>query len=189
MTTETQPLPRPTEERQGDWVLVPREETEEMATAAAEAHFGKRRTAQSGGIDGIGMTVDGRDYSYRDAFKKFWKAALSAAPPPPVTTRETEDLVHSQLPVQAAIASAVTQAWMPIETAPHETTVLLYSPPVDGLYDGKIEVGFASSGRRWAHPSGGVSSNMSWHGSATHWMPLPLPPDDRTIAPTSSRSE
>ena len=70
--------------------------------------------------------------------------------------------------------------WMPIETAPHEATLLLYSPPVEGLYDGKFEVGFASSGHRWPHPSGGMSSNMSWHGSATHWMPLPPPPDDRT---------
>ena len=80
--------------------------------------------------------------------------------------------------------------WQPIETAPHETTVLLYSPPVEGVYDGKIEVGFASSGRRWAHPSGGVLSNMSWHGSATHWMPLPHAPgsSDRTNE-TGAQSE
>lgn len=67
---------------EGFW-LAPIRPTDEIMTAAAEAHFGKRRTAQSGGIDGIGMTVDGRDLSFRDAFKSFWKGARSAAPQPP----------------------------------------------------------------------------------------------------------
>lgn len=55
--------------------------------------------------------------------------------------------------------------WMPIESAPHEELVLLFSP------DGTIETGMASRG--WKRD--GVS-NMSWHGRATHWRPLPKPP-------------
>jgi hypothetical protein len=92
--------------------------------------------------------------------------------------------------VQATAASAANDGsviepvcqWRPIETAPHETTVLLFSPPVDNLYGAKIETGFASQGQRWPMPSGGIRSTMSWHSTATHWMPLPPPPssDDRT---------
>ena len=66
-------------------------------------------------------------------------------------------------------------SWQPIETAPHETLVLLYSPPAYPS-EAKIEVGFASSGREWPAPDGGRYSNRSWHGYATHWMPLPEPP-------------
>lgn len=72
---------------EGFW-LAPIRPTDEIMTAAAEAHFGKRRTAQSGGIDGIGMTVDGRDLSFRDAFKSFWKGARSAAPQPPTVSTQ-----------------------------------------------------------------------------------------------------
>jgi hypothetical protein len=94
-----------------------------------------------------------------------------------------EDLVQATVQ-PAALGGSVTGAWMPIETAPHETTVLLYSPPVSYLYDAKIETGWASSGNRVRLPNGVVSSTMSWHGSATHWMPLPAAPgsDDRTNA-------
>jgi hypothetical protein len=70
---------------EGFW-LAPIKPTDKIMTAAAEAHFGKRRTAQNGGIDGIGMTVDGRDLSFRDAFKSFWKGARSAAPQPPTVS-------------------------------------------------------------------------------------------------------
>lgn len=66
--------------------------------------------------------------------------------------------------------------WRPIETAPHETLVLLYSPPA-WPSEAKCEVGFASTGRRTPAPDGGSFSNMSRHGYATHWMPLPFPPD------------
>jgi hypothetical protein len=65
--------------------------------------------------------------------------------------------------------------WQDIETAPHETLVLLYSPPTDWL-GGKFEVGYASAGNRVRLPDGSVSSTMHWHGSATHWMPLPEKP-------------
>ena len=67
--------------------------------------------------------------------------------------------------------------WQPIETAPHETPVLLYSPP-DHFGRSTIEVGLASAGRTWPAPGGGTFSNRTWHGYATHWMPLPPPPTE-----------
>lgn len=64
--------------------------------------------------------------------------------------------------------------WQPIETAPHETTVLLWTPSDNG---GVFEVGWASGGKRVALPGTmGTTSSRWWHGSATHWMPLPPPP-------------
>jgi hypothetical protein len=73
-------------------------------------------------------------------------------------------------------AALEAEQWRPIETAPHETAVLLYSPP---SYPSApcMEVAFASSGREWAAPGGGRYSTKSWHGYATHWRPLPSPPD------------
>jgi hypothetical protein len=86
-----------------------------------------------------------------------YKAMLSASPTPPEET------------------------WFSMDSAPHETAVLLYSPPVDGLHDAKIEVGWASGGNVVKLPGTmGSHSNRWWHGSATHWMPLPPSPDDRT---------
>ena len=64
---------------------------------------------------------------------------------------------------------------------PHETLVKLYSPPSFGRPDGTQEVGFASTGKRTLDPiTGGTWSNMCWHGSATHWLPLLPPPPKET---------
>lgn len=71
---------------------------------------------------------------------------------------------------RAAIEAHQRQQWRPIETAPHETLVVL------GWYEGDVfkqEIALASAGRRYP---GGVS-DMWWHGRATHWMPLPSPPE------------
>ena len=59
--------------------------------------------------------------------------------------------------------------WRPIDTAPHETLVVL-GWFEDGVW--KQDLGLASAGQRW--PTG--ASNMWWHGSATHWLPLPPAP-------------
>ena len=70
------------------------------------------------------------------------------------------------------------RAWQPIATAPHETEVLLgwmneWSEPNEW----RCEIGCATSGRDWPAPDGGRFSSYSMHGSATHWMPLPEPPE------------
>jgi hypothetical protein len=59
-------------------------------------------------------------------------------------------------------------AWQDISTAPHETRVLL-GWWRDGVW--LCETGMASHG--WSR--NGIS-NMSLHGQATHWQPLPSPP-------------
>ncbi len=68
------------------------------------------------------------------------------------------------------------EEWQPIETAPHETHVLLgwwYVPPwKDSAPRWETEVGSATHG--WSR--NGVST-LSKHGSATHWAALPAPPD------------
>jgi len=61
--------------------------------------------------------------------------------------------------------------WQPIDTAPHEKRVLL------GWRDWRdyqwcTDVGPATTGQRF----GNGYSNLSQHGSATHWHPLPAPP-------------
>lgn len=61
-----------------------------MILAACEAHYGKRRVDENGGIRGISMTVDGADYDFQQAFRRMWagvrkelksRAALAAVPP------------------------------------------------------------------------------------------------------------
>lgn len=61
--------------------------------------------------------------------------------------------------------------WQPIETAPHNKKVILFW---EDWRDGKpcMEIAPYSTGTRYAN---GYSS-VSYHGSATQWMPLPEPP-------------
>jgi len=68
---------------------------------------------------------------------------------------------------------AAAPLWQPIETAPHGVDVLLYCPDMGCQTNReRIELGAYSTGRR----IGGTSS-MSYHSWATHWMPLPKPPE------------
>jgi hypothetical protein len=55
--------------------------------------------------------------------------------------------------------------WQPIETAPSDTVVLLYTPHLHVTNPERIEA-------RIYH----VSRAGSRHAWATHWMPLPAPP-------------
>jgi len=76
---------------------------------------------------------------------------------------------------QAAERDALKAAseWQPIETAPHGIDVLLYCPDMGCPSNReRIELGTASSGERV-----GLTSTMSYHSWATHWQPLPQPPE------------
>lgn len=70
---------------------------------------------------------------------------------------------------QAAIDAM--EQWQQIETAPHDTELLLYCPFRHESNPERIETGKATRGDR-----GTVKSTYSMHAWATHWMPLPEPP-------------
>lgn len=70
------------------------------------------------------------------------------------------------------IAPVSVTEWQPIETAPHEVEVLLGWREWDGKW--KAEVAPASWG--WTTRS---VSNISRHGQATRWMPLPEAPTEK----------
>ena len=76
------------------------------------------------------------------------------------------------------VSAPPVEGWRPIgedhPAPPHDQPVLLYSPPSTGLPAGKIEARPFSTGR-----SGPGWSEYSQHSWATHWMPLPTPPDSQ----------
>ncbi|MEH2501270.1 hypothetical protein V1290_000081 [Bradyrhizobium sp. AZCC 1578] len=72
--------------------------------------------------------------------------------------------------------------WQPIETAPKDKTILLYGPQVGGSkddlagWDGNI----VASGYYDGIDTSWCVTGSTWRGpfiGATHWMPLPAPPD------------
>lgn len=72
--------------------------------------------------------------------------------------------------MRAALTAALAKAWRPINEAPHGVRVLLgWRDWRDGAWC--MEVGCASHGRRTE-----AGSSVSYHGSATDWTPLPVPP-------------
>lgn len=82
----------------------------------------------------------------------------------------TEKGKHVIATILSAIAHPVQPEWRPIETAPHNQTVIL------GWFDWRDgqwcrEIGPASWGTRV-----GAASNMSGHGSAKYWLPLDVIP-------------
>ena len=76
-----------------------------------------------------------------------------------------------------AVEYVPADQWQDISTAPHGEIVLLGWWTPDGLGNSNwdCEVACAS----WGWRTGSIS-NMSRHGQATHWMPLPAPPSKET---------
>lgn len=66
--------------------------------------------------------------------------------------------------------------WQPIETAPHEDRVIL-----GWFYEGTFvqEIAKYSTGERW-DDGYCIRSNMSFHGRAEFWHPLPPPPGEQS---------
>lgn len=77
--------------------------------------------------------------------------------------------------------------WQPIETAPKDGTHILICRVVDGCLDGEMEIThwFEIERSTYEPIEGGMFRKVihepwrSWNGNghrATHWMPLPEPP-------------
>jgi hypothetical protein len=60
--------------------------------------------------------------------------------------------------------------WQPIETVPVDMEVLVYCPYVGPTNEERIELVVAHNTRTGSH-----------HAWATHWMMLPVPPDDGAV--------
>ena len=84
----------------------------------------------------------------------------------------TQDSLITTTQAEAYADARVREAqqWNLIDSAPHETLVVLGWYDESGVF--KQEIGLASAGRRYP----GGASDMWWHGQATHWLPLPTPP-------------
>jgi hypothetical protein len=65
--------------------------------------------------------------------------------------------------------------WQPIETAPHDTRVLVWIPPWYGPSDGKIIVASKFT-------LGWIDDEAIFlQSKPTHWQPLPAPPTTESI--------
>lgn len=75
---------------------------------------------------------------------------------------------------RAAVSAFCAEAWRDIGTAPHGQEVLLgwWDEDGQGGSNWATEIGCASFG--WRR---GSISNMSRHSHASHWQPLPPPPE------------
>lgn len=62
------------------WKLAPKRATRAMAESALAAHYGKW-ALDVFGIDGADMTANDKNYTFWEAFRRFWNAALKAVPP------------------------------------------------------------------------------------------------------------
>lgn len=89
--------------------------------------------------------------------------------------KDIETIIKKQDNSQLVAAPAdMVMQWRDISTAPHNQIVLLYSPGTGCESNPpRIECDYASHG--WQNE---IASNLSRHGWATHWMPLPPTPQE-----------
>lgn len=100
----------------------------------------------------------------------------------------TDDLTQEQEDAHVAAVArylgvqlrrfAPTQDWQPIETAPTNTSVLVFVPRAEhygpGIYRAiLVDMG---TGRRWMTTGCHVGRDLGPDSQPTHWMPLPAPP-------------
>ncbi len=64
--------------------------------------------------------------------------------------------------------------WLPIETAPRNGTTILLYDPIWTTYPWRQYVS-----ARWIAAKGRFESADYHHATATHWMPLPEPPQNQ----------
>lgn len=106
-----------------------------------------------------------------EAFDRAWNAVLGRESFVSIRNKlSIHDLRCLIREIASALAQNAPEKWQPIETAPHNENVLLFW--VNSLTGkGEYEVNFASGGE-----VRGSYSSRWYHGSATHWRPLPPAP-------------
>lgn len=78
--------------------------------------------------------------------------------------------------------------WQPIETAPKDGWSFLVAGELDAPFSGEEGLGvFAADyayhdGKRWRFVVHSCREDGGDYGTATHWMPLPEPPESRENA-------
>lgn len=70
----------------------------------------------------------------------------------------------------------MTSQWQPISTAPTDQEFLIYFPSFQDD-DGYVSESFLEVCRKWSDGSIVGSRTHSEYLAATHWMPLPSPPE------------
>lgn len=118
---------------------------------------------------------------HADAVATNWMALPSApGAPPPATdgALESEGLVQATVQGNGSVTLPVCQ-WQPIETAPKDGTWVLGFRPTSFRED---QIDTWQFVHRSCDPPIWINSADSndEDEQPTHWMPLPLPPDDRT---------
>lgn len=144
---------------------------------------------QCGMMDEVAMIA--ARYAYADSgnLEIAIRAYLEAATPPDAAglideLADEADLCRNETATDiadlldraaTALRLSAGGGWRSIESAPHGVNVLLayWDEALGGWH---MEAGMAS----WGWRRDGVS-NMSAHGQATHWQPLPLPPASPTV--------
>ena len=93
----------------------------------------------------------------------------------PVTLMQRERIHEAATLLERLSSSEVTEEWLPIESAPLETRIMLWCPEVQRKNEGQRfnfgSVVELSGGERKVYGDG---MNGDW--LFTHWRPLPEPP-------------
>jgi hypothetical protein len=101
------------------------------------------------------------------------------------------DEINDRIAPPGSLHAACSAAdWQPIETAPENTTLMLYCPYRHESNYERFEVGIASGGRYYED---GTRAQGTWshHAWATHWAKLPSPPNDKVshTDPTTTNAD
>lgn len=87
------------------------------------------------------------------------------------------ELFYVQTLIQAAIDESLPK-WEPIESAPRQGRVLVWTGK--NIFTASLDKGHSTDEEAWVVPSGYASEayDDKIRVRATHWMPLPQPPED-----------
>lgn len=177
------PSQRPVDDATGgEWVLVPREPTEEMVRAAQTqeafnlrdglGESGNAHTLYRAMLSAAPKRPEGEGAGFTDAEveKKTYRDFLPREEIEPEETarRDLAEIMERHGPaLKAALSGSKGDGWQPIETAPRDGTLILVFAP------GTSRLGDLICPCAW-HPDAGFC--VCELREPTHWMRLPDPP-------------